>query len=816
MGERASCWRRALAHPDHGVTDRRVLTMKLDHLSGAGHFDITVKRLGVTHTVSIDLADLGAQPRTIGNVVNLINGKLQAESVVTRFSVHRTTAPPRTIQANGKPVTLPGIGDAFALEIKGDSAEQLILSSTARPAVYVTTSAGNPDPDKDTKTKDGVIQAGLLKIDPAGATTPETRLQTANFEGTVGAVRASQVGPDGHLYVLADVTKSVAGQAVNGDQDVALLNYDNAGKLLYARTLGAAGSASGYSLAVSADGKVAVAGSVSGDLNGATNGAINSPTGSGKTDSFVTLYDANGNEVWTERRGALGNDEATAVAFGADGVVYVAGRTQTAMPTGAPLGGWDSYLTAYSTTDKGAPRAILTEQFGSAGNDIPAGIVVDGMKVTVAGVENGNGMLRSFDMVQTELRTTKTWASGTLTTTVETWTGGALAGSQSTMVATPGAPDATTTTSYISSASVTAGATRNLGDLQGGTIVGLRSEGGQLYVAGSTRNAALAVNNTTHALTGGADAFAAILSTDLTSQAEDALAYYGGAGDNTVSGMAVANGHVYITGSAGVDLPGLTAVGTKDGYLAEINVATGALVSSQRIGGKDGIATATSVAVDTSGASDLDKFGLPSGVLTYTRSNLVVSGTAARAGDQFQIRIKAGATPVTITIEAKDTLDSLATRIQRATSYGAKVTVVSDGTSRFLKIAPLNDSSTVEIMPGKDGKDVLTALGLSEGVARNTKFVDGKIVTTAPGGNIYGLGLKMDLNLNTADDIKNAQTVLSNAIGKVRSVYRDYVVAASPEPVGGAAAAASGPAPAYLRAQIANYQAGLNRLMGGF
>ncbi|MEI7932500.1 MAG: hypothetical protein WCI21_05530, partial [Alphaproteobacteria bacterium] len=287
-------------------------------------------------------------------------------------------------------------------------------------------------------------------------------------------------------------------------------------------------------------------------------------------------------------------------------------------------------------------------------------------------------------------------------------------------------------------------------------------------------------------------------------------------GDNTVTGMAVANGHVYLTGSAGADLPGLSAVGTKDGYLAELNVATGAVVSSQRIGGKDGIATATSVAVDTSGASDLDKFGLPSGLLTYTRSNLVVSGTAARAGDQFQIRTKSGAQPVTITIEAKDTLDTLAAKVQRATSFGAKVTVVSDGTSRFLKIAPLNDNSTVEIMPGKGGKDVLTAIGLSEGVARNTKFVDGKIVTSAPGGNVYGLGLKMDLNLSSTDEIKRAQQVLSDAIGKVRSVYRDYVVAATPQSTGASAAAASGPAPAYLRAQIANYQAGLNRLTGGF
>jgi hypothetical protein len=43
MGERASCGGRALAHPDHGVSKRRALTLKLDHPSGAGQMALSIQ-----------------------------------------------------------------------------------------------------------------------------------------------------------------------------------------------------------------------------------------------------------------------------------------------------------------------------------------------------------------------------------------------------------------------------------------------------------------------------------------------------------------------------------------------------------------------------------------------------------------------------------------------------------------------------------------------------------------------------------------------------------------------------------------------------
>ncbi len=598
--------------------------------------------------------------------------------------------------------------------------------------------------------------------------TPERRpadTDTTQLQGSIGTVHATQVGADGSVYMLADVSSTVntsttdpttgkvttsstaatvSGQTIQGKTDVALIKYDSAGNLLYTRTLGASTNATGLALAVSSTGQVAITGSVTGGIQGATDGPLNSPNDSGNTDSFVTLYDTNGDETWTAQRGAQLNDAGTAVAFGSDGVVYVAGTTSSTMPNGGEIGGQDGYLTAFATDSTGAPRTLFTQQFGTTGTDTPSGIAVDGNTVYVASNENGDAVVRSFDTSNTVTTTTKAQTGANLVVTVGTTTGGTQTGSTSTTYPAGTGGDFTTSTSFTSSATVAAGAVRDLGTLTGGSIAGLQLSDGKLYIAGQTRNGALNIANTTRPYDALMDGFAASISTDLTSQADDNLAYYGGAGNNTVTGMSVANGQVWITGSAGADLPGQTMVGKAQGYIAGLDVASGTVSGAQLLSGKDGIATGTSIAVDATGASDLDKFGLPKGTITYGGSQNVVSNTSVRPGDSFQIRTSKTGTPTTITIAANDTFKTLAAKIQAAAGFNATVTVASNGTQNILKIAPASDSDTVEIMPGAVGKNALPALGLTAGVARNTTVNKaGQTTSTAPGGQVYGLGLDL-------------------------------------------------------------------------
>jgi hypothetical protein len=337
-------------------------TEAVPQFAGAASFTISVKKLSGTQNINIDLSEMTGT-RSMSSVATFINSKLSDAGVISRFSTSRTPGEPKVVTTGNTKVTLPATSDKFAFKITGDSAEAVTFSApAATPAVYVATTAGNPDPDKDKTTDDAVYASSMIKT--GAATTPGgvgTRVFANGLAKTVTGVKDSQVGADGSVYMLAEVKGDIDGQAIKGATDIALLKYDSQGQLLYTRTLGAVGTVKANALTVSDDGKVAIAGSITGQMEGTTNGPINSGPTSSLSDSFVTLYDAKGDEVWTQRRGALQADEATAVAFGADGTVYVGGKTRSNMAgaTGA-AGGWDGYLTGITTSAKGIPVTQFT------------------------------------------------------------------------------------------------------------------------------------------------------------------------------------------------------------------------------------------------------------------------------------------------------------------------------------------------------------------------------------------------------------------------------------------------------------------------
>ena len=222
--------------------------------------------------------------------------------------------------------------------------------------------------------------------------------------------------------------------------------------------------------------------------------------------------------------------------------------------------------------------------------------------------------------------------------------------------------------------------------------------------------------------------------------------FYGGDGEDSASAVTISGGTAWITGTTtSSTLDGQAKIGANDGYVAGINAATGAVSFAERFTAKDGQVAPTSIAVDTTGSSILDKLGLPKGTLDYKDSQLVTSGTSLRAGDQFFVRDKEGAQPVAVTIEATDTLTTLAQKVRRAAGFSATVNIVrsADGKSSVLQIKPVDGNSTVEVIAGMGGKDALQALGLTEGVAR----VTGGDADKAK--KIYGLKLSNDLTAGT-------------------------------------------------------------------
>ena len=755
-------------------------------------FSIDVKRSGVTFNVPIDLSAMTGT-RSMANVVNFINDQLTAAGVDTRFATQRLPGQPKTTTVAGKTVTLGTGPDQWAFKVQPRGETVSFSATDTAGAVYMAQGIGDPNPDGKILTNDGVVRQQLVKFqtDTAVVDTPIAGQNDANFvDGrafakTLGAevknVRATQVGSDGSVYMLADVTAKTGGQELEAAQDVALLKYDPAGNLVYTRTLGASDTATGLGLALSADGKqIAIAGSVTGVLNGAQDGALNSGTTgtyAGQTDSFVTVFNGDGEEQWTTRRGARQADEASQITFGADGKVYVAGRSKSSMPGATNNGDYDGYIEAFGppvTTGplegRGKIPAIFTQNLGTSASDRPAGMVMDGTSLVVASVENGRGVLRRFDV-----------SSGTPVQT----------------------------------------STRDLGDLMGGDITGLALDNGNLVIGGWSSNGALATGNVTKTIAGGSDAFVARISADLSAGPGDAIAYYGGTGDDQASALSVSNGKVYIAGSTKSDLPGQPVVGKKDGFLANINIDTGAADWSRRFTGKDGFSTPSAIAVDPTGASALDRLGLPKGTLDMTDSPKLTAESSLRPGEEFTVRVGTGR-PTTITIDAKETLDTLAQKIRRATGFQAKVTIGTAGGVRKLTIAPQTSRATIEFNAGRIDKDALGLLGIPEGVVRATTVdANGKSLPADGKGQIYGLSLANDMTLKTPQDMAHAAAEVAAAMGVIRNAYKDLTAIFSPKTAAdkaadaAAAAAATGKVPAYLTNQISNYQAALDRLTGG-
>jgi hypothetical protein len=763
---------------------------------GDTKFNITIKvPVGLstsTTSVPIDLAGMGAAPRTMDNVLSYINKQLEDGGFQTRIGRQQIKEEPKTVQVNGKAVTLPAGPDKWALAIRGTSTETVgFTADQTSDAVYVVQSAGNPATTvtttvngvKTTKTTAASTQTNqILKFQADGGDAPapttgnvgetqwvDGRLSQETLPDGVQTVRASAVGPDGSLWIVADVTAGPDTQPIKGVQDVALMKYDSAGRLVATRALGAASSASGYALAIDASGNVAVAGSVTGALGTSTTDAGKTGEVANLADSFVTVFSKDGEEQWTQRRGARAADEATSVSFGADGVVYVGGRSKSAMTGTVGVGGWDGYVQAFKAgepypTAGIVAKAIGVSQFGTSGDDSVDATTVDGNKLYTAGVENGHAVVRQFTLDAT------------------------------------GVP--------------TLAATRDLGVISG-DIAGVSVANGKVILTGTSRDSGLSAGTTTNANSGGKDVFVAALSTNLTPSTDDRLSWYGTAGEDSAADVKVHDGKVWITGITGKSATATSTTDPTKGYLARLDPLTGAVEYEKSWTGVGDQAKPATLAVASNGASVLDRLGLPQGEIDQSDSKFLTAATSLRVGDRFYITPADGGRATPVTIEAKDTLATLARKISVASGGKLKVTVASEGATvtgkdgetttttggfQRLSITAKDGVKGAVLTSGETGRDALAGLGLSAGYIG--------LATVDKGLQTYGMGLPSNLTLNDTASIKTAGEKIQAALKAVRDSYRALA------PVDPATSAAGGAVPAYLTNQIANYQAALSRLTG--
>lgn len=604
---------------------------------------------------------------------------------------------------------------------------------------------------KDPFTGTSIYQA------PAGG--PGNWFPGRDFALTLGqgakvlAARATATGPDGAVYVIADVSGLAGDQPVKGEQDVALIKYDSAGKLMYTRTLGVSDSAEGYALAVAADGKVAVAGSVTGAMAGGDASA-------GKSDSFVRMYDDEGVELWTQRRGSSADDKVTALQFTSSGQLIAAGVTGAAMQGQVSAGGQDSYVRGYSATGV----TLFTKQFGTIGADNASALLVrdaggGAIDIFVGGTENNRGVVRAF--------------------------------------------------TYGASTGLSVGATRDLGNFYNGGINSLAHDGTALYVGGAIGADRLEVGNAARISAAGKEGFVAKIDDGLVSTALDRTTYLGSAQNDSVTGIAIVNGDIYAMGETEGVIGGAGTAKNKSAFLTRLS-DDGDVSWTRTFAGPSGTLTPTGFAVDATGASVLDRLGLPRGSIVADDATELVKRSSLRVGDYFFVGVN-DRVQRRISITAKDTLQTVARKIDSALGGRGVARVVTEGSTQRIEITA-RDGDAVRLNPGADGKDALGGLGLIEGVIAKKTNVRGAIRT-------FGLGLiASDLKLTSENSITKAKADLAAATSILRQAYdalaNPNAKELTAEEKALAARKNAGSVPSYLTKQLTNYQAALARLSG--
>ena len=207
-------------------------------LQGDIAFSMTAANLqGQATTVDFDLDDMGSQPRTMSNVVSYLNSQLQAAGLKTRFADNLIPGTPAvTTTSSGLTTTVTAATpDQYGLQINGTPNELLSFSAAATtPAVYIAQTSYDPTATSSTSTTTttttsttttstsgtsstaATTTSQFIKLDQPAASGSATVRGFTDSLPTGSTVTATATAPDGSVYVLANVTSTTSGQALQG------------------------------------------------------------------------------------------------------------------------------------------------------------------------------------------------------------------------------------------------------------------------------------------------------------------------------------------------------------------------------------------------------------------------------------------------------------------------------------------------------------------------------------------------------------------------------------------------------------------------
>lgn len=648
-------------------------------LTGTETFDITVTTSSATKVVSIDLSSV---PGTLNvdNIASHINSELLAAGVSTSFKVQRNHE----------------FSYSFDLDVGSGETVTFGNATGSSGAVYIAGGNGV-----------GSGSSGFLKkLDDLAAASPNEVFRS-DIDSTDAADKASGLAVDsqGYVYTVGTTSGDLEGQVNQGTQDAFLNKYDPAGNLVFSRLLGSTNESSGFSVAVDANDEVVIAGSVRGQLTETAFG--------GGYDSFVSKFDAAGNELFTRQTSPYADDGALAVTTDASGNIFIAGYARSAIDsTVSAVGGSDAYVTKLDSSG----NFVYSKQFGSTGEDRATAIAVDDAgSFYVAAEVNGNAVVRKYtDEASSQ---TPVWE-------------------------------------------------HDLGSLgSDGEITSLAlGSAGNVFVGGSTDNGALSGTVAQAHSGGGRDGFVAQISDAGASASAGFVSYVGSSADDSVKSIAVdaSIDDIYITGGTAGGIDGGGAALAQDYYAAKLDSTGTSQFVSQFRGSFSH--SGNGIVFDADGTSVLSRLGLPTGDVPVSPATSVTSLTSARPGQSFTIAVNGGSAK-TIEIDDDDSLGFLAFKIKSALGKDGSVEIVDEIGYRTLEITAKN-GAVVEIGAGKDGFDALPSLGLTAGTLYGEPGEDEE-----EDQSIFELGLFSDLDITSAQSATEVGILIDNALREIRSAF---------------------------------------------
>ncbi|NWK98941.1 hypothetical protein DM806_25405 [Sphingobium lactosutens] len=368
----------------------------LSGLSGNEIFSIKLTRGTATETVTVDLSTT-TQPPTLDSVANALNAAIGATPALD------SSGNP-ILDGNGNPTTqwksrfnVEKTGDTWGLAFTAAGIEKVSIDQVNSTDALMIASGRT--------ATDGPTSAQIFRVDDPASSLEAARLNTINaidskataqaqaaaaanadeddgdatkptvYAGTTA--RAIATDAQGFSYVVGTTAGDLGSSLSDGVNDLFLTKVDSEGKVVWQRSLGAAGTGEGAAVTIAANGDIVVAGTVSGAFNGSDDS---------QTDMLVARFTANGTQTFATAIRQVGNENATAVAVGDDGNLYVAGRAST--------GGGDAVIVRLDASGKVQEKRTID----SGGADSITALAIDGSGELLALTkQGGNATLMRMD-----------------------------------------------------------------------------------------------------------------------------------------------------------------------------------------------------------------------------------------------------------------------------------------------------------------------------------------------------------------------------------------------------------------------------------